>query len=471
MNGLRRSITGGLILSVGMISGCGVGNSMAAGTTTGESSTVNFLVTDTPPSAVTVLSFQVQIASAVLQPGNVSVLPRPVTVDLAQLATDTAFLSSEVIGSATYTSMTVSLANPQVTLRNNTAGPLNLNGQTCAVGAVCTYVPALDQASLTVSSGVFPLTVTANSTTGLAMDLSIPDLLQSDLSVSTASGASANFSLLPGNTNLELGDVLGTVTSVSSGQIAVTTAFRDSLTLKIGSGTTYTYPAATCAEAGAACVAVGQIVSADLSLPGEGGLTVNSLSYVAASGSAVVKGLVLGVDEASAQPVATMLVQQEIGAAGLTAGQIAEVTLGESTTYAVGTVVYPSVAGGTFASVGDLVTGQEVFAGVAFGSGTAFGASGLLLESSQVVGKVTSVDSASGLVSVNGLSGLFTGARQVVETVGVQTGPSTMYNGFSGVDFGAIDVGNYVAVKGPLFSTTEGNVVGSLEVRSVSVGN
>jgi hypothetical protein len=81
------------------------------------------------------------------------------------------------------------------------------------------------------------------------------------------------------------------------------------------------------------------------------------------------------------------------------------------------------------------------------------------------------VDAASGLVSVNGLSGLFTGARPVVETVGLQTGPSTTFNGFSIADFGAIDVGNYVAAKGPLFSTTEGNVVGALEVRSLSVGN
>jgi hypothetical protein len=35
---------------------------------------------------------------------------------------------------------------------------------------------------VTLSSGVFPLTVTASSSTGLSMDLSIPDLLQSDLS-------------------------------------------------------------------------------------------------------------------------------------------------------------------------------------------------------------------------------------------------------------------------------------------------
>ncbi len=471
MNDLRRWVTAGLFLSLGMLSGCGAGSSTDAGTTSSGSATVNFLVSDTPPSAVTVLSFQVQIASAVLQPGNVSILPRPVTVDLAQLATDTGFLSSEVIGSATYTSMTVTLANPQVTLMNNTAVPLSLNGQSCAVGAICTYVPALGQASLTISSGVFPLTVTSNSTTGLAMDLSIPDLLQSDLSVSTASGASANFSLLPGNTNLDLGDVLGTVTAVSSGQVEVTTALGDSLMLTTGTGTTYNYPVKACASANAACVSVGQIVSADVSLPGGGMLALNSLSYVGANGSAEVKGLVLGVDQSGTEPVAKMLVQQQIGATGLTAGQIAEVTLAPTTTYGVGTVTYPSVAGGSFGSAGNLTAGQEVFVGVASGSGAAFDADGILLESSQVAGMVSAVDAASGFVSVNGLSGLFTGAQPIVQTISAQTGSSTMYDGFSSADFGAIAVGDFVATKGPLFGTTRGNVVGSVKVRSLNATN
>ena len=79
------------------------------------------------------------------------------------------------------------------------------------------------------------------------MDLSIPDLLQSDLSVSTASGASANFSLLPGKANVELGEVLGTVTAVGSGQVSVTTAFGDSLVLTTGSSTAYSYPSNVCA--------------------------------------------------------------------------------------------------------------------------------------------------------------------------------------------------------------------------------
>ena len=98
-----------------------------------------------------------------------------------------------------------------------------------------------------------------------------------------------------------------------------------------------------------------------------------------AAGSAVVKALVLGVDATGAEPVAKMLVQRQIGATGLTPGQIAEVTLASGTTFGIGTIAYPIVTGGSFASASDVVAGQEVFAGVGSGSGTAFDASGLLL--------------------------------------------------------------------------------------------
>jgi hypothetical protein len=451
-----------------------VGCAMSGPTTTTTSSgdaTVNFTVSDTPPTAVTVLSFQVQIASAVLAPGNVSLLPRPVTVDLAQLASDTGFLASQVIGSGTYTSMTITLANPQVTLMNNTAGTLTLNGQSCAAGAVCTYVPALDQASLTVSTGVFPLTVTASSSTGLNLDLSIPDLLQSDLSVSLANGSSANFSLLPAASKAaqqaEIADVLGTVTSVTGSSIEVTTAFDDSLVLTTSGTTAYKYPAAVCAGNTAACVAVGQVVTTDLSMLGDGSLGVNALSYAGASGAQMVKGLVLGVSGTSAQ----MLVQREVNASGVTAGTVATVSLPAGTVFGVGTVAYPAVSGGGFASAADLLAGQEVVANVASGSGTAFSVSSVYLESSQVVGAVASVNASSGLVAMNGLSGLFTGARPVVQSVDVQTDAATEYTGYSVGSFSALGDGDFVAAKGPLFSAGGVPTVGAVQVRARTIGN
>ncbi|MGA7158214.1 MAG: DUF4382 domain-containing protein [Acidobacteriaceae bacterium] len=476
--GCRLGVLGGLLGGLLLLAGCGAsasGDGSGSGSGTSGDATVNFTVSDTPPTAVTVLSFQVQIASAVLQPGNVSLLPRAVTVDLAQLASDTGFLASEVIGSGTYTSMTLTLANPQVTLMNNTSGTLSLNEQSCAAGAVCTYTPALDQASVTVSNGVFPLTVTASSSTGLNLDLSIPDLLQSDLSVSLANGSSANLSLLPAASKAaqqaEIADVLGTVTSVSGSTINVTTAFGDSLVLTTGGTTVYKYPAAMCASNTSACVTVGQVVTTDLSMLGDGSLGVNALSYAGASGAQVVKGLVLSAASGSAQ----MLVQREVNASGLAAGQVATVSMPAGATFGVGTAVYPAVTGGGFASAADVIAGQEVVAsvgsGLVTGSAPAFTAGTVYLESSQVVGEIATVNSGSGLITMNGLSGLFTGERPAIQQVDVQTDSATEYTGYSVGSFSALAADDFLAAKGPLFNAGGVPTVGAVELRARTIGN
>ena len=96
-------------------SGCSAGNQSSPAPVSSNatsSGTVNLVVQDTPPSGITVLSFQLQIASATLQPGSISLLKHPVTVDLAQLVTDTSFLASQVVDSGTYTSLTSDLCQP-----------------------------------------------------------------------------------------------------------------------------------------------------------------------------------------------------------------------------------------------------------------------------------------------------------------------------------------------------------------------
>jgi hypothetical protein len=279
----------GLTMCV-LLNGCSTGTSSQNPPTPTADATVNFVVTDTPPVSITVLSFQVQITGAVLQPGNISLLPRPITVDLAQLVSDTGLLTSAVIDSGTYTSLTMSYANPQITILNNQTTSITVAGTTCSPGAVCTFSPALNQASVTISSGIFPLTVTANSTTGLNLDLSIPDLLQSDLSITLASGTSVNVSLLPEASSgtseqAAIDDVFGTITSVSGSQVKMTTALGDALVLTSSSSTKYDYPASVCVADAASCLSVGQVVTADLSLLGSGSLPSKPASMARSAAS------------------------------------------------------------------------------------------------------------------------------------------------------------------------------------------
>ncbi len=354
----------------------------------------------------------------------------------------------------------------------------------------CRSVPAGDRhrvsrfdASVTISSGVFPITATANSTTGLNRDLSIPDLLQSDLSTTLANGTSVNLSVLPqpsssSSDQAKIDDVFGTISSISGNQLGITTAFGDSLVLTSSGSTMYNFPTSVCSTAGASCLAVGQVVTTDVSLLGNGGLAFNSISYVGGSGAQEVKRLVLSIDTTAAVPTMQLLVQRSINVSSLTPGQTATVSLPSGTKYAVGTAVHPGTSGASFSSALDLLTGQELVVNVGSnlvtGSTPSFTASTAYLESSQLIGVVTSVNSANSTLSINGLSGLHTGARPIVQQMDVQTGASTGFIGFSPASFSAVSDGQYVAAKGPLFNTVASSgypTISAIQLRKRAAGN
>lgn len=412
-----------------------------------------------------------------------SLLSRPVTVDLAQLVSDTGFLASAVIDSGIYTSLTMTYANPQVTILNTSAASIVVAGHSCAAGAVCTFSPALNQASITISNGIFPLTVQANSTTGLNMDLSIPDLLQSDLSVTLANGTSVNLSVLPQPSSstsqqAEIDDVFGTITSVGGNQIDMTTALGDSLVLTSSTSTQYNYPASVCATAGASCLSTGQLVTANLSLLGDGALALNSISYVGSSGTPLVKGLVLSADTTAATPSIQLLVQRTENASALLPGDIATVYLPAGSAYAVGSASYPAVSGGSFSSPIDLMAGQELVMSVGSGlvssSTPSFSAGSVFLEPSQLIGRVASVDTGTSSVAINSLSGLFTWSPPIVQQIDLQTDSTTAFVGFSSASINGLAVGQFVAAKGPFFNTAGSGgdpTISAIQLRERASGN
>ncbi|HTV96869.1 MAG TPA: hypothetical protein VME42_12725 [Steroidobacteraceae bacterium] len=461
-----------LTMALGAAAGCGGNGSGGDGSapTGAPQSTVNFVVSDTPSTGITVLSFQIQITAAVLQPGNISILPKPVTVDLAQLVSDTGFLASTVIDSGTYTSLALSYANPQVTIQNDTGSDISLPGGSCAAGATCTFTPALDNATLTVSSGIFPLTLTASSSTGLNLDLSIADLLQSDLSIRFASGSSVNLSLL-GSGPVRIDDVLATVTSASDTQIGVTTAFGDSLVLAPGTSSAYDFPSSVCASNDVSCVMSGQAVALDVSLGGDGTLTIDSLSYLGASGTPLVKALVLSAATGAA-PSGQLLLLRGINVSSLTPGQIATVSFAPGASYSVATASYPSVANARFAGAGDLLPGQELIVGVSAdlvaGSSPTFTTSAVYLQSSQIVGDVASVDGASSEVMIDSLTGLFTASGLHIQAIDAQTDSGTELVGFGALS--SLAAGQLVVATGPLLAVAGSTTpaIAAVQIRSLN---
>src|SRR5712692_9991968 len=108
-------------------------------TVTAGAAAVSVTITDTPPAGVTLLSFEVNVTGAMLNPGSVDLLggKGPTQIEVKQLETESAFLSTATVPAGTFTSLTLTFANPELTFKNDTGAAL----AGCAAGAVCEIKP------------------------------------------------------------------------------------------------------------------------------------------------------------------------------------------------------------------------------------------------------------------------------------------------------------------------------------------
>ncbi|MGA9671992.1 MAG: hypothetical protein WBQ94_22465, partial [Terracidiphilus sp.] len=153
-------------------------------------------------------------------------------------------------------------------------------------------------------------------------------------------------------------------------------------------------------------------------------------------------------------------------------------SLPAGTGYAVGTAAYPQTSGEVFTGASDLLAGQELVlsagSNLVTGSVPAFAASTAYLESSQWIGKVVSVNAASSSLSMDSLSGLFTGSRPAIQQMEVQAGASTAFVGFGSASVSAVNEGQFVAAKGPLFNTVSSigyPTLSTIQLRERAAGN
>src|SRR5260370_490633 len=176
------AVCGLLFLSALVIFGCGGGSTtspLAPG-----SSALSVTVTDTPPTGVSVLSFEVSVIGATLNPGNVDLLSGrgPVRIEVKQLETESAFLNTARVAPGTYTSLNLTFSNPELTFKNGTNATL----AGCAAGAVCEIKPAGTLTSMVnFPSPGLTIPGSSSSTTGMADDEHSATGMQLDLNVNT----------------------------------------------------------------------------------------------------------------------------------------------------------------------------------------------------------------------------------------------------------------------------------------------
>lgn len=362
---------------------------------------------DTAAAGITVTSFEVTVTGAVLQPGNVSLLSSPQTIELTQLQTNSAFLSTTNVPLGTYTSLMVTYASPQYTFLNNSGVQVTAGGQPCAAGASCVVTsPTVSPLTLTLSAPAFPSVpvTSASIQTLLEVDVNLNNIIQPNFSLNfgpSASGGSGavtvtQFTGTAGNTAIGNFNVTGQVGSVSTtptNQFTLTTANGKTLTILAGS-TTFEFARANCAANNFTCLAAGQIVGANVDIFSNGSLGATEVDFDDVPGTQQVSGTI--VTENNSPPTSfKMIVHNTIPpVAGLTLGTPVTVNIGGTASFVINNGSFVLPTGMTFATTSDLLVGQEVEARVASGtsiSNGAFTTDRLALERTQVQSKVTSL--------------------------------------------------------------------------------
>jgi len=474
------------------VTACGGQSSLTPGPTPtppGTTATIGLTVTDTPSTGVVVLSFQLNITGASLAPGNISLLSstNPIPVNVPHHQADSAFLGSANVIPGTYSSLSLTFANPQLTIYNSTGAAIG----TCANNTICQLTPATTPLTVTFSSSPFPITLTTNSPLALSLDISLNTAIQSDLTVNLAAPNGVTLSQLPlpaaGQPTSVLGQLMGTVQSVGASEITLQTSYGATFSVYVNSSTTYDIPpTALCggvcnlACQGLGCLVAGDVVKVDVRLQSDGTLLASEVDFVESAGQQVVEGTIVETTPSEAGTFIDLILQvvpPTSTTSLLAAGQHASVLVPASgATYAVdwGNFTPPTNSNiGVFAGV---LVGQEALVVVAQGSVSGSGGSitppvtpvgpatvffvtdNILLEPTQVTGQITSID-ASGLDFYHTTFPSFFlpdqdqvpfGAPPIAESTAIvtYTTSQTTYEGFAQNNFSGLAANDLISVEG-----------------------
>src|SRR5712692_2601159 len=271
-----------------LLSSCGGANNSQLMT----GSPVSLTMRDAPPVGVTVLSFEITVTGALLEPGDVPLVNKAITVEVEKLQTETAFLNTANAQPGVYNSIALTFANPELTILNKSGSPIG----NCADGAVCELKPALSQGSVMYSASPFPLTLTSNTPVGLLLDFDLNASIQTDLSVTPT----ITFTQLPavqGTGELEdLEEVMGQVTGkdTNKSQFTLQTDATMSLTIDVNGSTEFEEFDEIGLANSFSSVAVGQNLEVDLGLMSGGALLAKKVELKKNANGEEVEGMEVG---------------------------------------------------------------------------------------------------------------------------------------------------------------------------------
>lgn len=463
----------GILVSIGLLvltacgGGGGNGGSGSPPPPQGSTAPVSVTLGDTPPANVSILSFEVTVVSAVLQPGNVSLVSTPLKIEIKQLEVEAAFLSTINVPAGTYTSIVVTLQNPEITFKNDTGAalPSPLN---CPNGAVCEFKPVVNQ-PVTFSGAPFPLTITANTPLGLLVDLNLANVLNGSLAVDFTAAGGVVVTQLPvqvGTGQLDdLEDVSGKVSAkdTTNNQFTLQTPLGN-LTIKVDNNTVFDdfddlSTPCTANPQNFTCVLVGQVVKVDVSLVAGGTLLAKKVEAEDDGANAEdLEGVITG--NITAAGFDMVLVDEFPDIAGVDVGNLVHINfVGFSFRVDAENL---NVGGLNFSSASDLMVGQRVEAkrqgNVSAGTPPKIDVDRVTLKKTNLTARVKQKLANGTDFIVDTLPSLFTSATPTAVTqIEVRTSAQTGFDNVTGV--AALNVGDTVSLRGLLFKQTVGDPV------------
>ena len=449
------------ILSAGAILALAGCSGTATTLTGGGAVPLTVIAQSTPSKTTSIRSFRLQVSSAILNPGNVQLLAAPVSIDLAQITSGSAFLSSVKASAGTYSSMTVTFSSPSVTIFNPTAAAMAIPGGSCASQSTCTFVPNIKNAEHTITTGAFPLTVTEGTQASFAVTMAEGKILQPDDSVDFVDGVDSGIDQSGDNTNGQ-DTSLGVVQSFSSGQmVLVSESNAVSPSLITDANTVYNFPPSVCSANNASCVSQGEIVATTLSVTSAGVLHADSVSYADAANASLVEGTITSV--APGGNTFQMQVDQSFGLPTNSNVDTLTVTVQKGALFGVGSVGFPIVSGASFLGVQGLLAGQSVLVDVGRGSTLPnVITSQILLTDSDSSGTLSALTSNSFLLTT--YSQEQDNASPTTSQVIVQTGINTQYRNLLPASFSTLTNGQSVSAQGPLFNAPSGPILAATQL-------
>lgn len=431
--------------------GCGANYGMnSASPAAAGAMAVPITMTDTPPAGVTILSFEVTLTSATLNPGNVDLLAGKgaVRVEVRQLETESAFLNTASIPAGTYTSLNLTFASPEITFQNNTAAPL----AGCAVEAVCEIKPTGTLTSV-VNFAPPGITVSSNSPMGLQIDVNPNNVITETFGVNFGVGVTVQTLAMKPTGELEdLDDLQGTIQNLNAqtSQFTLHTMNGD-FTILIDHNTEFELE--HCGANSLVCLVNGEVVKVDIGVMSGAAFVARKIELEDEVEDDELEGIVFKIDDAMHFE---MVVLDELRSVNnVNVGNPVVVTLNnpafeiQSDDLSVPSALQNSFRGATNTS--QLLPGQTVqirlTAPVNPGPPLMVTSDRVRLRMTQFTANVKVGSIVPPNFSVDTLPALFTGSG--ITSIHVQTSNQTDFDGIGGLS--GLSDGSLVSLRGLLF--------------------